>query len=246
MPRLTCPRLLGYSWPPPEGCAGLVACGPVAHGAASADGLRLMHQLILFVRNACLKFTRVWTVSTRSTAARSIRTIDPCNGCEIAFEQIIVLPTIRSQPPSHPLWSTGDHTAKHNTWRSHLPCRLRQVSRVSSSTFMRGASVISSRPVAPLRMAMRSLSITAAAAPTTERLRLNNLSPQDGARRKNKRKGRGYGAGQVQLPTSSMLRWQSSGFSGMVDQHLGSSCNPRQQQNPPAISSDAHLVLYVQ
>ena len=31
----------------------------------------------------------------------------------------------------------------------------------------------------------------------TERLRLNNLSPQPGARRPNKRKGRGYGAGQV-------------------------------------------------
>ena len=30
-----------------------------------------------------------------------------------------------------------------------------------------------------------------------ERFRLNNLSPQPGARRPNKRKGRGYGAGQV-------------------------------------------------
>jgi large subunit ribosomal protein L15 len=30
----------------------------------------------------------------------------------------------------------------------------------------------------------------------SERLRLNNLSPQDGARRKKTRKGRGYGAGQ--------------------------------------------------
>lgn len=30
-----------------------------------------------------------------------------------------------------------------------------------------------------------------------ERLRLNNLSPQEGARHKEKRKGRGYSAGQV-------------------------------------------------
>lgn len=34
------------------------------------------------------------------------------------------------------------------------------------------------------------------AAPTGERLRLHNLSPQDGARRANKRKGRGYGGHQ--------------------------------------------------
>ena len=39
----------------------------------------------------------------------------------------------------------------------------------------------------------------AAAAPTADRLRLNNLSPQEGSRKKEKRKGRGYGSGQVLL-----------------------------------------------
>lgn len=37
---------------------------------------------------------------------------------------------------------------------------------------------------------------TAQDAAASERLRLNNLSPQDGSRRKKTRKGRGYGAGQ--------------------------------------------------
>lgn len=35
----------------------------------------------------------------------------------------------------------------------------------------------------------------------SERFRLNNLSPQKGARRQEKRKGRGYGAGQVGVHT---------------------------------------------
>lgn len=37
----------------------------------------------------------------------------------------------------------------------------------------------------------------------TERLRLNNLSPQPGARKGDKRKGRGYGAGQVSMESSA-------------------------------------------
>ena len=46
---------------------------------------------------------------------------------------------------------------------------------------------------------MQRLVTYAAAAPTAERLRLNNLSPQEGSRKKEKRKGRGYGSGQVKL-----------------------------------------------
>ncbi len=38
---------------------------------------------------------------------------------------------------------------------------------------------------------------SAVAEEEAERLRLNNLSPQDGARKGKNRKGRGYGAGQV-------------------------------------------------
>ena len=39
--------------------------------------------------------------------------------------------------------------------------------------------------------------VSSAVAEEAERLRLNNLSPQDGARKIKNRKGRGYGAGQV-------------------------------------------------
>lgn len=39
-----------------------------------------------------------------------------------------------------------------------------------------------------------------AAVEDAERLRLNNLSPQPGAKKNKNRKGRGYGAGQVRRP----------------------------------------------
>lgn len=50
---------------------------------------------------------------------------------------------------------------------------------------------------AATRCSVQRLVTYAAAAPTAERLRLNNLSPQEGSRKKEKRKGRGYGSGQV-------------------------------------------------
>lgn len=43
----------------------------------------------------------------------------------------------------------------------------------------------------------RAVRLDVSAAATEERLRLHNLSPQKGSRRDNKRKGRGYGQGQV-------------------------------------------------
>lgn len=64
------------------------------------------------------------------------------------------------------------------------------------------------------RSSAGSLSIKAAtsaafeeyfSAPSEERLRLNNLSPQPGSRRPNKRKGRGYGAGQVRVVAGAQL-----------------------------------------
>ncbi len=53
------------------------------------------------------------------------------------------------------------------------------------------AAVLAHRPVRPIPPC------TSAVAAVTERFRLNNLGPQPGSRPKNKRKGRGYGAGQV-------------------------------------------------
>ncbi|CAL8472121.1 g11663 [Coccomyxa elongata] len=77
-----------------------------------------------------------------------------------------------------------------------------QASHASCSAFCRGGAVQVLQP--RRRSCVASLVIRAASkatyeeyfTETTERLRLDNLSPQPGARRPNKRKGRGYGAGQ--------------------------------------------------
>lgn len=54
------------------------------------------------------------------------------------------------------------------------------------------------RPAASRAMQpFRAVRLDVSAAATEERLRLHNLSPQKGSRRDEKRKGRGYGAGQV-------------------------------------------------
>ena len=78
-----------------------------------------------------------------------------------------------------------------------------QASHASCSAFCKGGPVQVLQP--RRRSCVGSLVIRAASkstyeeyfTETTERLRLDNLSPQPGARRPNKRKGRGYGAGQV-------------------------------------------------
>mmetsp|Transcript_20587 Transcript_20587/g.61988 ORF Transcript_20587/g.61988 Transcript_20587/m.61988 type:complete len:266 (-) Transcript_20587:492-1289(-) len=74
----------------------------------------------------------------------------------------------------------------------------RQVLTLRSPAFT-GRMISAPRP-AMARLAAQRLVVFAQAAtaapPTEERFRLNNLSPQEGSRRKNKRKGRGYGAGQ--------------------------------------------------
>ena len=49
----------------------------------------------------------------------------------------------------------------------------------------------------------------------SERLRLNNLSPQEGARRKKTRKGRGYGAGQGGTAGYGMRGQKSRSGSGI-------------------------------
>ncbi len=81
---------------------------------------------------------------------------------------------------------------------------LVQASHASCSAFCKGGAVLVLQP--RRRSPVGALVIRAASKATyegyfsaepAERLRLNNLSPQPGARRPNKRKGRGYGAGQV-------------------------------------------------
>lgn len=87
---------------------------------------------------------------------------------------------------------------------THFARALQVVSPASSSAFAQGRTLSVPRPAAARCSAQRL--VTFAAAAQAERLRLNNLSPQDGSRRKAKRKGRGYGAGQV----STELRWRSN------------------------------------
>lgn len=69
--------------------------------------------------------------------------------------------------------------------------------QASGSNFARGHFLCAPRPAAARCAAKRS--VTHAVAAETERFRLNNLSPQKGSRRQEKRKGRGYGAGQVRI-----------------------------------------------
>lgn len=84
----------------------------------------------------------------------------------------------------------------------HCPWYL-QVGRSCSSSFSIGRPLLPSTRANLKRKAAYVAPVAAAAASTTtvtesnERFRLNNLSPQKGARRQEKRKGRGYGAGQV-------------------------------------------------
>ena len=79
--------------------------------------------------------------------------------------------------------------------------------QINSSTFLKGQQLAfrCQRPVQSPRVAF---SIVAGGTAKTavpkqgkplegERLRLSNLAPQPGSRRKDKRKGRGYGAGQA-------------------------------------------------
>ena len=77
-----------------------------------------------------------------------------------------------------------------------------QVGRSSSSVFSKGQPFLPSAQLSLKRKATFAAPIVAAAATaaeSTDRFRLNNLSPQKGSRRPEKRKGRGYGAGQVSV-----------------------------------------------
>ena len=87
-------------------------------------------------------------------------------------------------------------------------CFSVQVNRACSSDFATGRLL---RPVTRLGLKRKAPHATVAATATgatteyADRFRLNNLSPQKGARRQEKRKGRGYGSGQVRLCTCSAM-----------------------------------------
>ena len=79
--------------------------------------------------------------------------------------------------------------------------------QASCSSFASGARIALHPRAVVCRRSALPLAVRAAVAEADveveERLRLHNLAPQPGSRRPNKRKGRGYGAGQVRQPTAS-------------------------------------------
>lgn len=96
---------------------------------------------------------------------------------------------------SHTVLPPG-HMAR-GFWTTCTGARL-QVPSFRSSAFLKGRALVQNvQKASPARNGACLLVQAAAAAETTERLRLNNLAPQPGSRRKNLRKGRGYAAGQV-------------------------------------------------
>lgn len=71
--------------------------------------------------------------------------------------------------------------------------------QVSTQTRTLVGTKIAVRPVFANRVRPAASIVLAAETTSDERLRLNNLSPQDGSRKNKTRKGRGYGAGQVSI-----------------------------------------------
>ena len=86
------------------------------------------------------------------------------------------------------------------------------VPQASGSSFAGGARLcVRQRALACPRIAALPVRAVLAAEEFTERLRLHNLAPQPGSRRPNKRKGRGYGAGQVR-EQHTPVRGVATGF----------------------------------
>lgn len=88
------------------------------------------------------------------------------------------------------LWSCTTRYADHRLHETLL--RLFPPLQALPSAFAKGSALAPVVCPRPFRQA-RSVTVMAA----DERIRLNNLSPEDGCRRERKRKGRGHAAGQV-------------------------------------------------
>jgi len=78
----------------------------------------------------------------------------------------------------------------------HIHSLILQVS-TQTRTFV--GTKIAVRSISANRVRPGASIVLAAETTSDERLRLNNLSPQDGSRKNKTRKGRGYGAGQVSV-----------------------------------------------
>ena len=133
-------------------------------------------------------FLRHWAVSSKREAKR-VRELRWC----CAGVALILGAACRYAVQRHDL-----------TWLELLSAKVvgaLQAPSFSSSAFCSGSrlQLVARRPLR--QSASSSRQITQAAAATPERFRLNNLSPQKGARRQEKRKGRGYGSGQVLCPS---------------------------------------------
>ena len=95
--------------------------------------------------------------------------------------------SLRAGPPAHP-----ERPASPSLLLSLLQARLASVSQSLAGVRISSARCTVVRAARPL-----AAPVQASAGEDAERFRLNNLSPQPGSKKARKRKGRGYGAGQV-------------------------------------------------
>ena len=102
------------------------------------------------------------------------------------------------------------------------PVAALQALQASQSQFCsRQAAHLSTvhRPASWRARACKPITVAAAAAEPAERLRLNNLSPQEGARQKERRKGRGYGGHQVRCLAACRWTLPPSGSESRCCEH---------------------------
>ena len=104
-------------------------------------------------------------------------------------------------------YTAATYAARASLWAERLCAESLWHAQASCSSFASGARIALHPRAAVCRRSALPLAVRAAVADADveveERLRLHNLAPQPGSRRPNKRKGRGYGAGQVRQPTGS-------------------------------------------
>ena len=122
------------------------------------------------------------------------------------------------RPPRSPASKSTSHGFPRNLTRScFCPLAGSTMKSVVAINGVKASSYVGVRiqaRVQPPRAAMVAV-VQCVAEDEAERLRLNNLSPQEGARRKKTRKGRGYGAGQGGTAGYGMRGQKSRSGSGI-------------------------------
>ena len=122
------------------------------------------------------------------------------------------------RPPRSPASKSTSHGFPRNLTRScFCPLAGSTMKSVVAINGVKASSYVGVRIQARVQppRAARVAVVQCVAEDEAERLRLNNLSPQEGARRKKTRKGRGYGAGQGGTAGYGMRGQKSRSGSGI-------------------------------